>query len=223
VALTTLRGVPLVLRVVNALVRSGCVDRITVLAPPGLCEAVTAQVAPARQPIPVEVLPQPEPGWVRAVERVCSRSDLGPDDVVVLHDPLHPLAPAELVRMVVDAVLKGPDAVAGVPVRAVTDTLKWVAEDDTVVETTDRQGYRMVYTPQAFRVSDLVRALHAAAPEELTQTAPETLPRLVRAGGEVSMVPAPGEVFRISDEQDFTLVEAMLQVGADVDEEARPK
>jgi 2-C-methyl-D-erythritol 4-phosphate cytidylyltransferase len=231
-ALRELRGLTLVRRAVGALARSGRVSRVLVPAPPALL-AVLAEQLRAGLPasVDVEVIPVTENGpgaRVRAVlagaaAAVCA----DPAGVVVVHDPLHPLAPSGLVHAVVDllAAEQGGGACAGVvPVRPVTDTLKWVDEDDVVTGTADRQTFRMVYSPQAYRAGVLAAALATASPEDLRRRGAEVIPRVVEAaGGRLRTVPAPGEVFRIATTDDLVLAEAMLHVGADVDDERVPR
>jgi 2-C-methyl-D-erythritol 4-phosphate cytidylyltransferase len=159
-------------------------------------------------------------------------AELSDDDIVVLHDPLYPLAPAALVRLVVQALHDHPAAAAAVPVRQVTDTLKRLDEQDVVETTVDRASHRMVFSPQAYRVRALLAALSETGAAAGSTAAGEgdlqvhTLPERVQAtGGRLVPVPAPGEVFRVGHRDDLALVEAMVQVGADVDEDpaARPE
>lgn len=224
-ALRPLREVPLVRRAVGALVRSGVVDAVVVVTPPALVEPVGALVAGLPGDVPVEVLAAQENGpglRVRAALRA-RRPDAA--STVVVHDPLFPLAPAALVRAVV-AALDGAaqeQVAAVVPVRPVTDTLKRVDEDDVVTATVDREGFRMVYSPQAYRAGALVAALDAATDADLRDPGADVLPRLVQTGGgRLSSVLAPGEVFRVGTADDLVLAEAMLHVGADVDDERAP-
>ncbi|WP_233149670.1 2-C-methyl-D-erythritol 4-phosphate cytidylyltransferase [Kineosporia sp. A_224] len=224
-ALRPLREVPLVRRAVGALVRSGVVDAVVVVTPPALVEPVGALVAGLTGDVPVEVLAAQENGpglRVRAALRA-RRPDAA--STVVVHDPLFPLAPAALVRAVV-AALDGAvqeTVTAVVPVRPVTDTLKRVDEDDVVTATVDREGFRMVYSPQAYRAGALVAALEAATEADLRDPGADVLPRLVQTGGgRLSSVLAPGEVFRVGTADDLVLAEAMLHVGADVDDERAP-
>jgi 2-C-methyl-D-erythritol 4-phosphate cytidylyltransferase len=231
-ALRELRGLTLVRRAVGALVRSGRVSRVLVPAPPALLSALAAQLrAGLSAEVDVEVLPVPENGpgaRVRAVlTGVAASVCADPTGIVVVHDPLHPLAPAGLVHAVVDRLSAEDDGVpcAGVvPVRPVTDTLKWVDEDDVVTATADRLTFRMVYSPQAYRAGVLAAALADAPDRVLRGRGAELLPGLVEAaGGRLRTVPAPGEVFRIATTDDLVLAEAMLHVGADVDDEPVPR
>ena len=220
-ALRPLRDVPLVRRAVGALVRSGVVDAVLVVTPPALVEPVGGLVAPLAGEVPVDVMAAQENGpglRLRAALRA-RRPDAGA--TVVVHAPLFPLAPAALVRAVVAALAGArPQVAAVVPVRPVTDTLKRVDEDDVVTATVDREGFRMVYSPQAFRAGPLVAALDVAPDADLRDPGADVVPRLVQAaGGRLSSVLAPGEVFRLGTADDLVLAEAMLHVGADVDDE----
>ncbi len=218
-ALRPLRDVPLVRRAVGALVRSGVLDAVVVVTPPALADRVAALLAglPDGGP-PVEVRAAPENGPGLRVPAVLRSRRPDPAGVVVVHDPLFPLAPAALVRAVVAALDPplGGDGPAGVvPVRPVTDTLKRVDEDGVVLATVDRAGFRTVCSPQAFRTGVLLGALEAAH-ATLRDLGADVLPGLVQdRGGRLSSVPAPGEVVRVAEADDLVLAEAMLVVGAD--------
>ena len=219
-ALRELRGRPLLVRAVSALVRSGVTREVVVAVPPALEEAV-ARAVPVSD-VPVEVVPVHANGpghrvlaALRARPSAPGDGAAGPGGVVVVHDPLHPLSPAALVRDVVRHLLTTPGCVAGVPARAVTDTLKWVDEDEVVQGTADREGYRMIYSPQAYLRGPLQEALAAADDETLRAHGAHVLPHLVQArGGLVTLVPSTGEAFRIASDDDLVLAEALLHVDA---------
>ena len=78
--------------------------------------------------------------------------------IVCVHDAARPLATPALFRRVVDAVAAGADGV--VPAVAVTDTIKLIDDEGTVVETPPRERLVAVQTPQAFRAVAL-RQAHA--------------------------------------------------------------
>jgi 2-C-methyl-D-erythritol 4-phosphate cytidylyltransferase len=216
-ALRTLRGRPLLAWAVGALSSSGVVPLTIVAVPPALEEAV-AGVLRAEPAERVEVLPV-EAGacglGVRAtLESPRGRRSAG-NDVVVVHDPLHPLSSPELVRAVVDHLVAARGAAACAPARPVTDTLKWVDEDDIVRGTVDREAYRVLCTPQAYRREALASALASAPDDALRGRGADVLPRVVQAaGGSVTLVPSPGEAFRVGCQDDLVLVEALLRVDA---------
>jgi 2-C-methyl-D-erythritol 4-phosphate cytidylyltransferase len=210
-ALRELRHRPLLLWAVSALQSSGIPHEVVVVVPPALEEAV-AQVLPGSG-VPVEVLPveADDPGH-RLLAALRARP-AGDAEVVVVHDPLHPLSSAALVRDVVRDLLAAPGRAASVPAHAVTDTLKWVDEDEVVLGTADREAYRMVYSPQAYWWGALHDALDRADDHVLRARGCAVLPQLVRAcGGAVSLVPSGGEALRVAGEEDVVLAEALLHV-----------
>ena len=217
-AFRELGGVPLLRRAVAALATAAVVERVVVACPRPLAAAAgDLTIPPAGATwVPVDVVPAAGPGPGHRLREVLADLAEPAQGLVVVHDPLHPLAPAALVCEVVEALREAPaDVVAAVPVRPVTDTLKWVDADDVVRSTADRGGFRMVYSPQAHRVGPLVAALATATDDALRGAGADVLPRLVQdRGGRLVSVPAPSEVFRIATPEDVALAEAMLQVGA---------
>lgn len=233
-ALRELRGRTLLVRSVAALRRSGEVGQIVVAVPPILVPRVEQLLGeqgavpagpPGTRPETVQVRPVHENGHGYRVRAVLCEPGIPADRPVVVHDPLYPLAPAALVRDVIEALAghgvppaggPGPvPCVVAVPVRPVTDTLKWIDEDDVVLGTADREQFRMAYSPQAYWAGGLRTIVEGADPEQLRAAGADVLPRLVQAaGGQVLTVPAPGEVFRLSTEEDLVLADAMVHVGA---------
>jgi 2-C-methyl-D-erythritol 4-phosphate cytidylyltransferase len=215
-ALRELRRRPLLLWVVSALQSSGIPREIVVAVPPAMQQAV-AQILPVSE-VPVEVLPVQANGpghrLLAALRARPASGDVAGDaEVVVVHDPLHPLSSSALVGDVVRDLLAHPGRAASIPARAVTDTLKWVDEDEVVLGTADREAYRMVYSPQAYRRRALQDALSSADDHTLRAHGCEVLPHLVQAcGGAVALVPSGGEALRVAGEEDIVLAEALLQV-----------
>ncbi len=76
--------------------------------------------------------------------------------IICVHDAARPFADLALYHAVIDAVAGGADC--AVPGIAVTDTIKVVAADGTVVATPERASLRAIQTPQAFRAAALRRA-----------------------------------------------------------------
>lgn len=102
-------------------------------------------------------------------------------EVIVVHDAARPFATADLFEAVVAAVRAGADG--AVPGVALTDTVKEVAPDGTVLATPDRSRLVAVQTPQAFRAGAL-RAAHAGEPDATDDAA-----LVEAAGGRVVVVP----------------------------------
>jgi 2-C-methyl-D-erythritol 4-phosphate cytidylyltransferase len=77
--------------------------------------------------------------------------------IICVHDAARPLATTALYERVIRAVADG--AAAAIPGVAVTDTIKVVDADGSVIDTPDRSRLVAVQTPQAFR-ADVLRAAH---------------------------------------------------------------
>jgi 2-C-methyl-D-erythritol 4-phosphate cytidylyltransferase len=106
---------------------------------------------------------------------------------------------------VLDALADGADAV--IPTRPVTDTIKQVDEDGTVVATLDRSELRAVQTPQGFRRAVLEAAHAAGVGRNFTDDA-----ALVEAhGGRVAVVDGADEAFKITRPWDLALAEAVAR------------
>jgi 2-C-methyl-D-erythritol 4-phosphate cytidylyltransferase len=121
--------------------------------------------------------------------------------VIVVHDAARPLAPVELFREVIDAVLGGADA--AIPGLPVTDTIKAV-DGDLVVETLDRDRLVAVQTPQAF-AADVLRRAHAG---EASATDDAAL--VEAAGGQVRIVPGSERALKVTTPDDLVRARALL-------------
>jgi 2-C-methyl-D-erythritol 4-phosphate cytidylyltransferase len=228
-ALRPLRAIELVRRAVDALLGSAMVGAVLVPVPPALITRVEELLGGLPGRARIQVIAEQENGPGARVLAALRARPPASDAIVVVHDPLHPLVASALVSSVVSALIDrsagaGGDrdgCVAVLSVRSVTDTLKWVDEDDVVTATADREGFRTVCGPQAFRASALLAALSSAPKEVLRARGAEVLPLLVADGGRrLCTVPAPGEVFRIASADDLVLAEAMVAAGSRSDDEA---
>jgi 2-C-methyl-D-erythritol 4-phosphate cytidylyltransferase len=122
--------------------------------------------------------------------------------IVCVHDAARPLASADLFAAVVAAVRAGADA--AVPAVPVTDTIKVVATDGTVVATPDRATLVAVQTPQAFRAGAL-RQAHAAGADGTDDAA-----LVEAAGGRVVTVPGEPWNAKITEPDDLARTRAWL-------------
>lgn len=125
---------------------------------------------------------------------------LEPYGIVVLHDAHRPLAPAELVTRVVEAVRAG--AEVAVPVVEVTETVKEVDAGGRIVRTVPRETLVQVQTPQAVRTSVLLAAHRACRPGDPP----------VPAAARVVTVPGAADAFGVRDGHDLALAAAVLAV-----------
>jgi 2-C-methyl-D-erythritol 4-phosphate cytidylyltransferase len=115
-------------------------------------------------------------------------------EVVVLHDPHRPLAPASLVTAVVAAVRAGADA--AVPVVEVTETVKEVDAGGRIVRTVPRDELLQLQYPRAVRPS-VLRPDGSVGPDARTVT-----------------VPGAVDAFPVRDELDLGLAGAVLAARA---------
>ena len=123
-------------------------------------------------------------------------------EVIVVHDGARPFASTDLYQAVIDAVRAGADgAVPGLPV---TDTIKVVDDDGSVVTTPDREHVVAVQTPQAFAGARL-RAAHAGAPQGTDDAA------LVEAlGGRVVVVAGEADNRKLTVPEDLDWARARV-------------
>ena len=115
--------------------------------------------------------------------------------VVCVHDGARPFARLTDFQRVIAAVSAGADA--AIPGTPVTDTIKQITADGTVVHTPVRGDLCAVQTPQAFRAS-VLRAAHADGLDATDDAA------LVEAsGGTVVVVPGDARNRKITDPDDL--------------------
>ena len=122
--------------------------------------------------------------------------------MILVHDAARPFASAALFAAVVQAVVDGADA--AVPGIAVSDTIKQVTADGTVITTPPRSSLVAVQTPQAFRASALRRA-HEAGSDGTDDAA------LVEAqGGWVVVVPGDERNRKLTHPDDLAWARAQI-------------
>jgi 2-C-methyl-D-erythritol 4-phosphate cytidylyltransferase len=128
---------------------------------------------------------------------------------VLVHDAARPLVSADVVDRVLAPLAEGFDAV--VPVIAVPDTIKQLADDDSMVVavTPPRNLLRSAQTPQACRATALHEALAHARDEELAGMT-DCSDAVARIGGAVVAVPGDERLHKITTRADLGLVESWL-------------
>jgi 2-C-methyl-D-erythritol 4-phosphate cytidylyltransferase len=197
-ALIELAGRPLLQWSIDALQAVAGIERIVVAMPPGA----------------------PPPAGVTAVAGGAVRSDsvrralaaAGTAETVLVHDAARPLLTAELAAAVIAALERRTDAAAAIAAVPVTDTIKLVAERDTVAETLDRSRLWAVQTPQVFRRRALERALDVPAAELALATDDAWL--IERSGGRVIVVPGDEENLKVTTPLDLRLAALLLAARA---------
>jgi hypothetical protein len=113
------------------------------------------------------------PSWRDLVEPPDASGTAGSEgrlDWVIVHEPAFAVVPPELFTRLWDRIEAG-DCDAAIPVRPVTDTLKRVDESGRIVATVDRDGHRMLCTPQLYRARVLPGSPVSPGPVALPWTA----------------------------------------------------
>jgi 2-C-methyl-D-erythritol 4-phosphate cytidylyltransferase len=198
-AFAKLNDRPLIAEVLERLDASDWIEAIVVAAPPGWEEPciLAAEEVSAGKVAEAVTGGETRTGSVRA-----AIAEVPSDTAVVLvHDAARPLVTDDVIERVVTGLDDGWDA--AVPALPVSDTVKRV-DDDSVVETLDREQLVTAQTPQGFVAAILRRAL--AGETDATDCA-----ALVEAaGGRVRVVPGDPRLLKITDATDLALIESWL-------------
>jgi 2-C-methyl-D-erythritol 4-phosphate cytidylyltransferase len=127
-------------------------------------------------------------------------------EVVLIHDAARPLVST---KVIADCVRTAHSRGAATAVVDVTDTVKEVEPNGTVVRTHDRSRLRLVQTPQAFRRSILVDAHERALAEKYEATDDAAL--VERYGLTVWTVPGDADNLKITTARDLAWAEWYLR------------
>jgi 2-C-methyl-D-erythritol 4-phosphate cytidylyltransferase len=121
---------------------------------------------------------------------------------VLVHDAARPLVSDEVIERVLAPLSEGWDGV--VPGLPVSDTLKRVAPDGSVVETVARDAVYAVQTPQAFPADVLRRALAGES------AATDCAGSVEAAGGRIKVVPGDPRLLKVTTTEDLARVASWL-------------
>ena len=126
-------------------------------------------------------------------------------DIVLIHDAARPFASTALVA---SAIAAAEQTGAAIPALPVTDTVKSVDAAGLVKTTLDRNGLRLIQTPQAFAFQPLLDA-HARAAAQGRDDFTDDAALAEWAGMKVAVFPGePGNI-KITNPEDFARAEAM--------------
>lgn len=207
-AYVSLRGKPLVVRSVQAMITSEVVDEVIVLVSPAMEDFACTLLAKAGlldAEIPVRLV---HGGGERADSVWAGLQAIADEDAVVLiHDVARALTPPGMIARVTRAVLEGEDAV--IPVQPVADTIKRV-HDHLVVETPARADLRAVQTPQGFDLRTLRAANRAYFGDPAPGfTATDDASLMEWFGARVACVQGDPMAFKITTALDYQLAKSV--------------
>lgn len=198
-AFVEVNGRPLLAHAVDALLAGG-VDRVVVAVPESEIDRAAALLGSQ-----VRVVAG---GVDRTASVAAALLAVGPDaDVVLVHDAARAFVPPAMVRRVIDAVLAGSRAV--VPVLSMTDTVRGVAAGERSTGVVDRDGLRIVQTPQGFEPALLREAYRHAAEKSRSTTDDAALAESL--GVAVDFVAGDPEAAKVTTAADLAAVRARRQ------------
>ncbi len=205
-ALMPLAGRPMVAWSVRALTRSGRIDALVVVAPPGREEEVRRVVD---GDLPVTVVTGGD-SRSDSVRRGLDAVPVGTDTVLV-HDAARPLVSPALVSAVLDGIAGADGAIAAAPA---VDTLKRAGHGGIISGTVPRHDLWGAQTPQAFPAPVLRAAVAAAAGSGSLAAATDCASMVEAAGGRVRLVEGDGPNLKVTTPADRALAEAVLAARA---------
>lgn len=199
-----LAGLPLLAWTLKALVASGRVDCLIVVAPPGQEARCRAEIL---DPCGL-VVDRLVPGGADRQASVLAGLAAAPSetDIVAIHDGARPLVTPEIVSAAVVAAAAHGGAVVAIPV---TDTIKVADAEDRVAETLPRGRLWAAQTPQAFRAAWLREAHERALAEGFRGTDDAVL--VERLGFPVRLVPGSPDNLKVTTMADLAQAEQILR------------
>lgn len=207
-AFVELRGITLLQRCLHEILDSQCVNHCVIAVPDNRVESTRALFPPSLNDMTIDIVAG---GKERADSVRAALEILNNVEVILVHDAARCLAPAQLIRTVVETVISGSDAV--IPILPLVDTIKRINIQGRVIDTIDRSTLGAVQTPQGFRATTLYRAHHnadirggAAAYSGITDDA-----QLVEALGiPIQTVEGSPRAFKITTPMDLIVAEALI-------------
>ncbi|HEY3617681.1 MAG TPA: 2-C-methyl-D-erythritol 4-phosphate cytidylyltransferase [Candidatus Sulfotelmatobacter sp.] len=145
----------------------------------------------------------------QSVEQALNAVSAAAEDVVLVHDAVRPLVPAEVIDEVIAAAKKYGAAIAGLPA---VDTVKQVertAEGAIVKATIPRAGVVLAQTPQGFHYGVIKKVFDEAAADGFMGTDESSLAE--RSGHEVAVVMGSPRNIKITTPADLELAEFYLR------------
>ena len=127
------------------------------------------------------------------------------DGIIVIHDGVRPFITPDQIAACVKGAEDYGACILGIPA---FDTLKRVKDNDSIIETVDREGIWMAQTPQAFR-SDLIIRAHRQARQK-GHRATDDASLLERLGVDVKIIRGSRNNVKITDQDDLQLARTLL-------------
>ena len=128
------------------------------------------------------------------------------DAIVLIHDGVRPFVRPALIRSCLAGVKQ---TGACIPAVSVTDTLKQVDENGSIVGTLDRRWVRRAQTPQTFSLDLIQRAHRLAQQRGFAATDDASVAEF--AGTRVMIVPGDRDNIKITTPSDLEMAQTILR------------
>ena len=134
---------------------------------------------------------------------------IDPDDgIIVIHDGVRPFITHKQIIACVEGAVNHGACILGIPI---FDTLKRVEDNNSIIETVDRNGIWMAQTPQAFQ-AELINRAHRYARQK-GHCATDDASLLENMGIDVKIIPGSRNNLKITDQEDLQLARTLLKSG----------
>lgn len=123
------------------------------------------------------------------------------EGLVGIHDAARPLVSTETIKVCFETAQEKGNAIPCVPVN---ESMRKISNN--INQAVNRNEYRIIQTPQCFRLSQLLPAFETAYSSAFTDDATV----LEAAGGQIHLVEGNNENIKITSPQDLVLAQALL-------------
>jgi len=204
----SLAGVPVLQRTLAALESCEDIEALAVVTEPEQVKYCEDSIVSDRFAKVVAVVGGGDERSLSVREGLRALEDLGPWDLVGVHDGARPLVTCDEVRSALAALAADPGlagAVIGVPS---SDTMKTVDGDGIVTGTLQRESLWRVQTPQIFRWQAFVRAY--SLEEGVLASANDDSALVEKTGGRVKVVEGSHHNLKITVPGDLKYAEGII-------------
>lgn len=132
-------------------------------------------------------------------------------DLVAVHDAIRPFIDRDLIKKTCKKASSYGGAIVGVPVK---DTIKKVEQNQSIIETPDRNTLWQAQTPQIFRKELLTKAYYSATEEDFFGTDDASL--VERIGGDIKIVKGDRKNLKITYPIDLKIAEMILKENEEI-------
>ena len=193
----SLNGLPVLMHTIRAFRNYSASIEIVVVLPEDQIANWHALCSEFKFEVPVTVKPGGETRF-QSVKRGLEKMKEG---LVAIHDGVRPLVSQEIISESFRIAAEKGSAVAAVPLK---ESIRIVEDEST--KAMDRSKFKLIQTPQTFRVSMVRKAYEMKEDISLTDDASVA----EKAGHAISLFEGSYDNIKITTEDDFVVVEALL-------------